>query len=60
MRFYGLLDAELLRVVELHVERAHVERELRTILGDEPEWRGRYSVVELDFSGREPQVAQLR
>jgi hypothetical protein len=56
VRFYGLLDNHLLRVVELHVSRVHVERELARILEDEPDWVERYAVVAVELGGDEPHV----
>ena len=47
MRFYGLLDHQTERVVQLSVSR---------LLEDEPAWRERLELVFVDFSGAEPRV----
>jgi hypothetical protein len=55
MVFYGLLDRELLQVVDLHAERARAEAGLADILDVEP-WTERYAVVAVDLGGAEPVV----
>jgi hypothetical protein len=55
MVFYGLLDRELLQVVDLQPERARVEAGLADILDVEP-WTERYALVAVDLGGAEPIV----
>ena len=56
MRFYGLLDHETDRVVQLCVSRERAGKILRRVLEDEPDWRERLELVFVDFSGSEPRV----
>lgn len=56
MLFWGIADADLSEVVEFFASRQDAERELRTILRDEPTWAGKLSVVAVDFSAPTPTV----
>jgi hypothetical protein len=56
VRFYGLLDRDHAEVIEFYPSLQGAELALREILGDEPDWAGRFEVVLVDFSGAEPAV----
>lgn len=44
VRFYGLVDVEDEEAIELYARQDEAERALAEILGDEPEWEGRFVV----------------
>jgi hypothetical protein len=54
--FFGLLDARILRVIDLHVDRAHAEQALARILRDHPDRADRYRVACVDLSGPQPRI----
>ena len=56
MRFYGLLDHQTERVVQLSVSRERARSILSRLLEDEPAWCERLELVFVDFSGAEPRV----
>ncbi len=50
-----LLDHNLDEVIEFYATQRDADRELGEILADEPDWPGKFEIV--DFGGLEPTVA---
>jgi hypothetical protein len=54
VRFYALHDRQLERVVEWYTSLEAAQRELETILGDEPEWLDQLEIVSVDLASVAP------
>ena len=51
VRFFGLVDLSLVEAIELFVRREDAEQTLAGLLHDEPEWRSRFCIEEIEFVG---------
>jgi hypothetical protein len=49
--FYGLLDRDLVEVIEFYPSREAAEKEFAEILADEPGWSTKLEVVQVDLGG---------
>lgn len=60
MEFFALHDRELERLVEVYTSLEAAQRELETILGEDPDWAGHLEIVRVDVTKAGPVGARRR